>query len=112
MGEVYRTVWRHAKSSPLKLRQIARLLRGKSASDGRDFLRCIPRKSAQLIGKVLNSAIANMENNEGLPIERLRIENVIIEEGRSLRRYVPAARGSAHPIRKYTSHINVILIKG
>jgi large subunit ribosomal protein L22 len=98
------------RMSPLKLRQVARTLRGRTAADGRDLLRFIPRRSARLIQRTLESAIANAENNRSVPIENLKIENVLIEEGSALRRHVPAARGSAHPIRKRSSHIRVILV--
>jgi large subunit ribosomal protein L22 len=102
-------ILRHARISPPKVRQVARVLKGKSAAEGCDLLRFIPRKSAQIIRKVLSSAIANAENNAGQPVERLRIANVLVEEGVAFRRHIPAARGSAHPIRKRTSHIKVVL---
>ncbi|MDR0679270.1 MAG: 50S ribosomal protein L22 [Puniceicoccales bacterium] len=95
--------------SPPKLRQVARVLRGRSARDGRDLLRFIPRKPARMIEKVLRSAIANAENNANVAEEHLLIDSVIIEEGVTMKRHIPAAKGSAHPIRKRTSHIRVIL---
>jgi large subunit ribosomal protein L22 len=107
--KLYSAVFRNARMSPLKLRQVARVLKGQLATDGRNQLRFIPRKSARLIGKVLDSAIANAENNFSISGDRLIIGNVIIEEGTAFRRFMPAARGSAHPIRKRTSHIRVML---
>jgi large subunit ribosomal protein L22 len=100
---------RAVRMSPLKLRQVARVLRGRSVENGCALLRFIPRKSARMIEKTLRSAIANAENNSNIAMENLVIDNVIIEEGIAMRRHVPAAKGSAHPIRKRTSHIRVIL---
>ncbi|MDR2340888.1 MAG: 50S ribosomal protein L22 [Puniceicoccales bacterium] len=107
--KMYTAEHRHARMSPLKLRQVARILRGQTATVGREKLKFIPRKSARLIGKVLDSAIANAENNFSVPADRLVIDNVIIEEGPAFHRHIPAARGSAHPIRKRTSNIRVNL---
>ncbi|MDR0340521.1 MAG: 50S ribosomal protein L22 [Puniceicoccales bacterium] len=105
----YQAVASTVRMSPPKLRQIARILRGRSAKDGCDLLRFIPRKSARMVGKVLRGAIANAENNANVAEECLLIDNVIIEEGVTMKRHIPAAKGSAHPIRKRTSHIRVIL---
>jgi large subunit ribosomal protein L22 len=67
------------------------------------------RKSARLIFKTLSSAVANAENNNNLVASNLLVDNVLIEEGPVFKRFIPAARGSAHPIRKRMSHIRVIL---
>lgn len=99
------------RMSPSKLRQVARILKGRSAEDGRKLLQYITRKSARLIGKTLKSAIANAENNFNMASEDLKIENVLIEEGVRMKRHMPASRGSAHPIIKRTGHIRVILVK-
>jgi large subunit ribosomal protein L22 len=109
LAKMYTAAHRHARMSPLKLRQVARALKNQPAAAGREKLRFIPRKSARLIEKVLNSAIANAENNFGVPVDQLFINNVIIEEGPAFHRHLPAARGSAHPIRKRTSNIRVAL---
>jgi large subunit ribosomal protein L22 len=102
----------HVRMSPFKLRQVARPLRGRMAIEGRDLLKFIPRKSATLIKKTLESAMANAENNANASPAKLKIENVLIEEGKTMKRHIPAARGSAHPIRKRTSSIHVILVDG
>jgi large subunit ribosomal protein L22 len=95
--------------SPKKLRDISRVLRGRRASDALSFLKFSTRKSARLILKTLSSAIANAENNGNLPASNLVVSNVLVEDGPVFKRSIPAARGSAHPIRKRTSHIRVIL---
>lgn len=101
----------YQRMSPLKLRQVARVLKGRPAGEGRDLLKFIVRKSARLIAKTLDSAIANAENNFDVAIEDLRIDRVLIEDGSVMKRHIAASRGSAHPIRKRTSHIKVVLVK-
>lgn len=100
---------KNARMSAKKLRDVARVLKGKRANDAVQLLAFIQRKSARLISGVLKSAIANGENNKSIPSAEMVVDNVIIEEGAAFKRFVPASRGSAHPIRKRTSHIVVIL---
>ncbi|MDR1255919.1 MAG: 50S ribosomal protein L22 [Puniceicoccales bacterium] len=101
--------FKYARMSAKKLRDISCVLRGRRAADALSFLKFSTRKSARLIFKTLSSAVANAENNGNLLVNDLLVENVLIEEGPVFKRFTPAARGSAHPIRKRTSHIRVIL---
>jgi large subunit ribosomal protein L22 len=101
--------FKYARMSAKKLRDVSRVLRGRFATDALSFLKFSPRKSARLIFKTLSSAVANAENNKNLLASNLLVDNVLIEEGPVFKRFTPAARGSAHPIRKRTSHIRVIL---
>jgi large subunit ribosomal protein L22 len=80
-----------------------------SANEGLELLKFIPRKAARLLGKTLHSAIANAENNHNLNSDELVIESAIVEEGPVFRRFKAAARGSAKPIRKRTSHLRIVL---
>ena len=73
------------------------------------FSAFIPRKSARLVTKTLQSAIANAENNNNLSSDALKIESATVEQGPAFKRFRPAARGSAHPYKKSTSHIRIIL---
>ena len=91
------------------MRQVARHVQGKPAQEALDLLKCIPRKSAHLIAKTLRSAIANAENNHNLSADSLIVERALIEEGSAMKRFQPVARGQAHPFRKRTSHIRIIL---
>ena len=100
---------KYARISSKKVRDLGRLLRGKSAMDAVAMMKCIQRKSARMLASVLSSAIANAENNNNLSASRLVVSSVQITDGPVLKRFIPAARGSAHPIRKRTSHINVSL---
>ena len=100
---------KYARMSPLKVRKVARAIQGRNAGEALEMLSLIPRKSARLIGKTLKSAIANAENNNNLTSDVLTIKSTIIEEGPAFKRFRPAARGSAHPYKKRTSHIRIVL---
>ena len=100
---------KYARMSPLKVRKVARAIQGRNAGEALEMLSLIPRKSARLIGKTLKSAIANAENNNNLSSDALTIKTTIIKEGPAFKRFRPAARGSAHPYKKRTSHIRIVL---
>ncbi len=100
---------KYARMSPKKVREVARVIQGRKASEALDLIRFIPRKSARLLTKTLKSAIANAENNNDLSVENLIIEKAIIEHGPVLKRYKAAARGSAAPRKKRMSHIRIVL---
>ena len=100
---------KYVRLSPKKARDITREIQGRRAAEAQQLLKFIPRKAARLVGKTLNSAIANAENNNNLSGEDLVISKAVIEEGPTLKRYRAGARGSAKPISKRTSHIRIIL---
>lgn len=100
---------KYTRMSPKKVREITREIQGRSAADALNVLQFIPRKSARLVEKTLKSAVANAENNHNLPSDDLHIKLAVVEEGPVFRRFRPVARGSAHPIRKRTSHIRIVL---
>jgi large subunit ribosomal protein L22 len=100
---------RYARMSPKKVREVARVIQGRPASEAMELVRFIPRKSARLIAKTLKSAIANAENNNELSVENLIVARAIIEEGPVLKRFKAAARGSASPRKKRMSHIRIVL---
>ena len=98
--------------SPKKVRDVARTIQGRTATDAVALLTFIPRKSARLILKTLKSAMANAENNNNLPSDSLVVKSAIIENGPVLKRFKAAARGSAAPRRKKMSHIRIVLTDG
>ncbi len=100
---------KYARMSPIKVRDITRVIQGRNAAEAVEMLRFIPRKSARLVSKTLQSAIANAENNNNLSSDALTIQSATVEEGPAFKRFRPAARGSAHPYKKRTSHIRIIL---
>ena len=95
--------------SPKKAREVSREIVGLPAGEALELLKFIPRKGARLIAKTLASAIANAENNHNLSSDALVVKSATIDEGPAFKRFKPVARGSAHPIRKRTSHIKVVL---
>ena len=98
-----------ARMSDKKVREIAREIQGLNAAEALEVLKLVPRKSARLVAKTLASAIANAENNNGLAAANLTVKSAIVNQGVAFRRFRPVASGSAHPIRKRTSHILVVL---
>ena len=95
--------------SPVKVREITRAIQGRNAAEAVEILRFIPRKSARLVSKTLQSAIANAENNNNLSSDTLTIESATVEQGPAFKRFRPVARGSAHPYKKRTSNIRIVL---
>ena len=93
--------------SPQKVRLIVDQVRGKPVGDALDILSFSPQKAAGLVRKVVESAIANAENNEGADIDELKISQVFVNAGLTMKRIKPRAKGRADRILKRTSHITV-----
>jgi len=108
-GVEVRAVGRYIRVSPYKARQIADLIRGKDLEEARYITTFSPQDAARLVGKVLESAVANAENNDGLRADDLMVVNCYVDEGPTLKRWRPRAYGRATRIRKRTSHITVIV---
>ncbi|MBX9743188.1 MAG: 50S ribosomal protein L22 [Chthoniobacterales bacterium] len=104
-----KSIYRYAKISAFKAREVTREIQGMPAMDALLQLKFIPKKAAPLIYKTLKSAIANAEQNNNLRPEVLVIKEAVIGEATTLKRITPKARGSAGPIRKRTSHIRIVL---
>lgn len=100
---------RHTRVSPQKARLVADQIRGKNIDKALDILSYSPKKSAQLIHKLLMSAIANAENNFGLDIDELYVSSIQVNQGPVLKRIRPRAKGRANRILKKMSHISVEL---
>jgi large subunit ribosomal protein L22 len=98
---------RYARTSAQKARLIADLVRGMPVDKAVDTLKFNQRKAAAIIRKVLESAIANAEHNEGADIDELRVSTIFIDEGPTHKRLRARARGRANRIFKRTSHITV-----
>ncbi len=104
-----RSTYRFARISAFKAREVTREIQGLPASDALNLLRFVPKKAAGLVRKTLASAVANAENNNNLNVENLVVQEAVVGEGPTAKRFQPKARGSAGPIRKRTSHIRIIL---
>jgi large subunit ribosomal protein L22 len=104
-----RAVLRHARMSPYKVREVLDLVRGKPVHEAEDILRFSDRDAAITVGKLLHSAVANAENNDELDPEELYVSACFADEGTTIKRWRPRARGRATRIRKRTSHITIIV---
>ncbi|MDP2561968.1 50S ribosomal protein L22 [Psychrobium sp. 1_MG-2023] len=100
---------RYAQISPQKVRLVADQIRGLSVADAIDVLTYSPKKAAGLVKKVLESAMANAEHNEGADIDELVVAKVFVDEGPTMKRIMPRAKGRADRILKRSSHISVIV---
>ena len=97
------------RMSPTKARQVVDLIRGRHVDDARRVLQFTQRGASLPVAKVLESAIANAENNRGLPGDELVVARAWVDEGPTLRRFRPRAQGRATRIRKRTCHISVVV---
>lgn len=100
---------RQARSSAQKIRLIVNLVRGKKVPQALNILTYSNKKAAILVKKVLESAVANAEHNDGADIDKLRIKKIFVNEGSTMKRMMPRAKGRADRILKRTSHITVIV---
>jgi large subunit ribosomal protein L22 len=104
-----RSIYRYARISPFKVREVTREIQGLPVSAALDVLAFTPKKAAFLIGKTLKSAVANAENNANLKVDTLVVKEAVVGEGPTIKRMMPRARGSGSRILKRTSHIRVVL---
>ena len=104
-----RSIYRFARISPFKAREVTREIQGLPVQQALDLLAFTPKKAAGLVAKTLKSAVANAENNPQARVEALVVREAVVGEGPTFQRFIPKARGSAGPIRKRTSHIRIIL---
>ena len=104
-----RAIARHARVAPRKARLVIDLIRGKDVDEAGAILRFSPRASAEVVRKVLDSAVANAQKNHHARAETLYVSQAYVDEGPTLKRFRPRAMGRASRIRKRTSHITVIV---
>jgi len=100
---------RHLRTSPTKVREVLGLIRGREIDDARERLRFSTRGPAGEVLKLLDSAVANAENNQSLPEDELFVARAYADEGPTLKRWRPRARGRGTRIRKRTSHVTIVL---
>lgn len=100
---------KYSRVSPLKVGFICNEIRGKQVDEALAILKFTPKKGARILEKVLNSAIANAENNNGLDRDLLYVENAYANDAPTFKRWRPRAQGSAAPILKRNSHIGVVV---
>ncbi|HSK06770.1 MAG TPA: 50S ribosomal protein L22 [Acidimicrobiia bacterium] len=100
---------KYVRQSPYKVRRVLDLVRGLPVQEAEDVLRLASRGATEPITKVLKSAVANAEHNYALDADDLVVAEAYADEGPTLKRYRPRARGRATRIRKRTSHITIVV---
>lgn len=98
-----------AHITPQKARLVADQVRGLRVDRALNLLAFSPKKAAAMIKKVLESAIANAEHNDGADVDELRVKTIMVDEGPIMKRWMPRARGRANQIFKRTSHVTIVV---
>ena len=106
-----RAILKYARISSRKVKIVADLIRGKNVDDALAIVKFTPKASSETIEKLLKSAIANAENNHGMNRGNLVVSEIYANQGPTLKRIRPAAKGSAVRIRKRTSHVTIKLVE-
>ena len=104
-----RSTYKGARISARKVRDVTREIQGLPVSQALDLLMFTPRKAARMVAKTVRAAVADAENNFELSIDNLIVKEATAGEGPTFKRFMPRARGSASPILKRTSRINIVL---
>ena len=100
-------VLKFVRLSPQKARLVADLVRGKKVDEALNILKFSNKRAARILKKVLDSAIANAENNNGADVDELAVNEIFVDEGPVMKRTMPRAKGSADRISKRTSHVTI-----
>jgi len=100
---------KYVRISPTKVRKMARAIKGRRVEDALNALRFMPQRSADILAKVIRSAVANADQKPDVDVDTLSISNIVVDQGPSLKRFRPRAMGRATRILKRTSHITVVL---
>ena len=100
---------KYARISSRKVKIVADLIKGKDIDEALAIVKYTPNASSEIIEKLFKSAIANAENNHNMAHEKLYVAEIYANQGPTLKRIRPAAKGSAVRIRKRTSHITIVL---
>ena len=104
-----KAVLRYARISSRKVKIVADLIRGKKVDEALAIVKFTPKASSEILEKLLKSAIANAENNHGMNRGNLIVSEIYANQGPTLKRIRPAAKGSAVRIRKRTCHITIVV---
>jgi len=104
-----RAIAKGVRIPPRKARLVIDLIRGKSVQDADNILKNLNKEAARLIRKVLTSAVANAENNQGMDKNKLYVSQAFVNEGQTLKRIKFGSRGHVDPIKKRSSHINIVV---
>ena len=99
----------YARMAPRKIRLVADMVRGKDVNEAIQILSFVNKKSAPILKKLLKSAIANADQKKTIDVDTLFVKHISVDQGPTLKRYMPRAMGRASEIKKKTSHINLVL---
>lgn len=100
---------RYVRLSPQKTRLVVDMVRGKRIQEALNILKFSPQKAADVVSKLVSSAVANAEQQGISDVDRLFVKAISVDQGPVLKRFLPRAQGRATKIRKPTSHITVVL---
>ena len=107
-----KAIVRGVRLSADKGRLVADLIRGKKVDQALNVLAFSPKKGARIIKKVLESAIANAEHNDGADIDELKVKTIYVDKAQTLKRFTARAKGRGNQIGKQTCHIRVVVADG
>ncbi len=99
----------YSRVSAQKARLVVDMVRGKKVEDALNTIRFLNKKTAELLTKLINSAVSNASNQSNVNIDKLYIKEIYVNQGPVLKRFRPRAQGRAFGVRKKTSHINLVL---
>lgn len=102
-----RAIAKYIRVSPRKMKPIADLVRGKNVKEALAILKYTPRKGARIFLKVMNSAVANAENNHEMALDNLYVAQIYANQGPVMKRFKAGSMGRANPIKHRTSHVGV-----
>jgi large subunit ribosomal protein L22 len=98
-----------ARIAPRKIRLVVNMVRGKNVNEAVEILTFVNKKSAPVVKKLIKSAIANADQRKTIDLDTLYVKHISVDQGPTLKRFLPRAQGRATDIRKKTSHINLVL---
>ena len=104
-----KAVAKYVRVAPRKVRVVMDLIRGKNVAEAFAILKFTPKVGADVIEKVLKSAVANAENNFDMNVDKLYVSSAFVDQGPTLKRIHPRSRGQAFRILKRTSHVTVVV---
>ena len=104
-----KAVAKYVRIAPRKVRVVMDLIRGKNVAEAFAILKFTPKVGAEVVEKVLRSAVANAENNFDMDVDKLYVSSAFVDQGPTLKRLHPRSRGQAFKILKRTSHVTIVV---
>ena len=104
-----KAVAKYVRIAPRKVRVVMDLIRGKNVAEAFAILKFTPKAGADVVEKVLKSAVANAENNFDMDVDKLYVKTAFVDQGPTLKRIHPRSRGQAFKILKRTSHVTIVV---